>query len=563
MPFTNKTKPGMLSRMFNKAQPQPATLPSMGEKTLDADGEVLDAPAPASRPGLFSSRRAARPHDDIVDVDMGQADGSAATEEPAPAKTLSGMFKDRKSAPVAEVSAMRDVEQADDLPEAGDVPVPPVASKYRALFGKKAASSEPAPARAKSAGFFSRKAAPAEKAADAAPKATAPKKKAKPAKKGNSQATSLTLLTELGDTGKTLLWSLTGSSLAQLPAAPVPDEVVSFSKEDIRFHTEAAMTYAKALDMAIEEIGEMVAIVNRSKELSTIYCTRDERAMLSPYRIGAGQQALDLLLRKTSREGQSLVTGFSLKDEGSPTSVVVLYYVSADGESSKPQVTVNPDNMEFVLNQFTSSRKINRKETEVVLFTNEDLLSVAGDIKYFADEKVWNGIPVRVLQNAGAGITGLIAAGAVGWAVTGFMQKQLLVSKAATAQARTKALTEKNSEIIEASLYSFSSQLSQDPARIFALAQKVWVPTSKVTLEAKSQEAIISVVLPLVSGATYNNGPSVNAVTDVVHVRELFAKEAPEGCTKSNPQTTGNLNEIRIDIICQTPDSALHGYRGD
>jgi hypothetical protein len=568
MPFTTKNKPGMLSRMFNKAQPQPATMQSHGEKTLGVDGEVLDAPThtAAPSPGLFSSRRAARAASEFIDVDMVAMPEDA---EPilAPArKTFSGMFKDRKAQRAPEVrempeSADEDVTRGRSETEADEArSVPPEPAKAPGLFGRKTTAAKPA--RAKAKGFFSRKAGTASVAEEGGP-AIPKQKKAKPAKKGHGPLTSVSLLTELGESGKSLLWTLTSTSLTQLPGTPAPEDVISFSKDDIRFRTHAAMTYGKAQDMAIEEVGEMVSIVNCTKDLNAVYCTRDDRAMASPYRIAAGQQALDLLLLKTERVGQALVTGFFLKDEASATSVVVLYFVSADGESSKPQVTVNPDNMEFVLAQFTSSRKINRKETEQVLFTNEDLLSVASDVRFFANEKVWNGIPVRVLQNAAAGVTGVLAAGAVGWAALGFTQKQVLIAKAATMQSRTSSLTEKNSKLIESSLYSFSTQLSQDPARVVTLAQTVWVPTAKVTVESKMQELAISVVLPLVNSATYNNGPSVNAVTDAVHVRQLYDKEAPEGCTKSQPQTTGNLNEIRIDIICQAPDSPFYGYRGD
>lgn len=562
MSFIKKKKPGLLSRLFNSDKPQPASLPSLGEKTIDEDGDVI-ASAESSGPsrGLFSSRRASRtPSAEVVDVtdeaqQTEQPDASEAgslPDKPVPAarSTLAGLLKSRK--PAATPSEAVD---APTEPTIGEEPLNPQAKPSK-------------PVSKLGAMFASKKARPGTQTPAESPAASAdpkPAKKAKPAKKQKSGAvpTSIVLLTELGENGKSLLWEMTATTLAQVPVTPAPADVISFSKEDIRFHMEGATSYKKALDMAIEEVGELVAVVNRSKDLSAVYCTREERATASPYRVAAGQQALDMLLKKTGRTEQSLVTGFSLKDASGLSSVVVLYAVSAEGESSKPQVTVNPDNMEFVLSQFTSSRKINRKETEVVLFTNEDLLSVAGDIKPFADEKVWNGIPVRVLQNAGAGLTGIIAAGAVGWMALGYTQKQLLVAQTTKVQVESKALTEKNNELIGSSLVSFASKLSQDQARMFSLAQQVWVPTSKVSAEMKADETKITVVLPLVLGGTFNNGPSVNAVADAANVRRLYEKEAPEGCSKSQPQTTGNLNEIRIDIVCQAPDSTFHRYRGD
>lgn len=568
MPLINKKKPGLLSRMFNSDKPQPSTLPSMGEKSIDDDGELLPAAGKgAPSRGLFASRRAERTHAaavdmlDVTDIEAEHSDSASVQPKPASSArtSIEGLFKSRKVRP-AEVPAEpavdeHELDSSDVQGSAGVEPTatqakPAAASKLQGLFGKKKTKS--------AANLESEKAS-----ADARPAKAKKQPKAAKKPRGGVAPTSIVLLTDLGESGKQLLWSMTETTLAQVPVTPAPEEVISFSKEDIRFHTEGAMSYSKAQDMAIEEVGEIVAVVNRTKDLSAVYCTREERATSSPYRVGAGQQALDLLLKKTGREGQSLVTGFSLKDASGLSSVVVLYYVSQDGESSKPQVTVNPDNMEFVLSQFTSSRKINRKETEVVLFTNADLLSVAADIKFFADEKVWNGIPVRVLQNVGAGITGLVAAGTVTWVGLGYLQKQSLVAQSAKVHVKEKALTEKNNARIETSLVSFAANISQDQARMFHLAQQVWVPTAKVSAEMKSEETKITVVLPLVLGGTFNNGPSVNSVADAANVQRLYEKEAPEGCSKSQPQTTGNLNEIRIDIVCQNPDSTFHRYRGD
>lgn len=538
MPLINKKKPGLFSRIFNKAEPQPSSLPSMGTKTLGEDGEVLAEPAAGSSGrGLFASRRGARTADakpEAEVVDVVEADTNTGGEA--------------VSSPVGTDGQVVTPDEPQDEPAVSP--------------------SIEAPAKAK--GFLSglRKASkpdankPSVKLTKKAPKAEKSPKVAKKVKlqKSSGPVASVNLLTELGEGGRQLLWSMTATTLVQLPEPPA--DVISFSREDIRFRTEQAMPYAKAQAHAIEEIGEMVAVVNRTKELRTIYSTREERATSSAYRIGAGQQLLDLLLKKAGREGQALVAGFSLKDASGSTSVVVLYSVSEDGGSSKPQVTVNPDNMTFVLAQFTTARKIPR-DTPQVLFTNEDLLSVAGDMKYFPKERTWNGIPIRVLQNFGAGITGAVAAGAVGWAAMGYVTKQSVVTKAAEVKNRSEQLTAKNNQLIGSSLTSFASKLTEDHVQMFSVAQHMWVPNSKVTAEVKSGELKVTVALPLQTAHTYNNGPSVYGTVDANNLRLLYEKEPPEGCNKSQPQTTGNLNEIRIDITCQSSDTPFHRYRGD
>jgi len=540
MSFLHKKKPGLLDRLFNSKSPQPASPAQPTEKVLTAEGDVLEgAEAGVKRTGAFSANRAARAvvADSVVEVEAVSDAASSPTSEdapepgaPAPAK--SGLFARLKKPASTPAKPEGEVEEEG----AGK----PGKAAKKGLFGAKPKKNG------------------GEKTAEPkAPKVSLPKKK----KQGPKN--SVAILADLGENGRKLIYTLTADSLTQQGDDTVPAEVLSFSHLDTRFVTEVGMSYAKASEMAIEEIGEMVAVVNCTKELRTVYSTQEERATASPYQITAGQQALDLLIKKRGFDGHACITGFELKDSKSPASVLVLYYMGADGSSSKPQVTVNPDNMEFVFSQFAASRKINRKETQLHIFTNEDLLSVVNELKPFANEKVWNGIPVRVLQNVGAGVAGVVAAGAVGWAATGFIQEQALRAEASKVQASTKAATDRNTQIIESSLLSFSDKLSIEQGDMFALAQKVWVPTSKVIAEAKPTETTLTIILPVNLGTSFNNGPSVNSVVSHEYVRQLHDLQAPEGCVKSQPQTTGNLNEIHIAIVCQSPTSAFHRYRGD
>lgn len=560
MPLINKKQPGLLSRMFNKAEPQPSTLPSKGTKTIGENGEVVSEQAAGSQGrGIFASRRGTRnadpkPEADVVDVVEARSDAAvesgSETGDTSARDALAGLGL-RK--------ATSEQNTDSDLPPNAPEAEPQAAGASAAGGDKPKSKTSFFSKKASKPGAAEPKVALSKEKKPKAEKAPKPAKKIKPQKSGGP-LTSVNLLTELGESGRQLMWTMTATTLVQLPEPPA--DVISFSREDTRFRTEQALPYAKAQAHAIEEIGEMVAVVNRTKELRTIYSTREERATSSPYRVGAGQQLLDLLLKKSGREGQALVTGFSLKDASGATSVVVLYAMSEDGASSKPQVTVNPDNMTFVLGQFTTSRKIPR-DTPQVLFTNEDLLSVAGDMKYFPKERTWNGIPIRVLQNVGAGVTGVIAAGAVSWASIGYLAKQSVVAQTAAVKKRTEELTAKNNQLIGSSLTSFAANVTEDPVRMFAVSQHMWVPTSKVTAEVKGGELKVTVALPLQNSQTYNNGPSVYGTVSAETLRQLYDREPPEGCNKSQPQTTGNLNEIRIDITCQSPDTPFHRYRGD
>lgn len=487
---------------------------------------------------------------------------------------------DDRASQVIDVPARAVAESADD----GDFdirvtgggaatkpPVPPAQTgkglgSLRARFGGKREpvlnfDSEPAPVAATPKAEKAAKPAKAEKP----PKAAKPEKAVKPkvvkTKSAGKALSQVTLLAEL-DTGRSLYWTLEAGRLVQLAEAPATP-VFSFSKEDFRFKAEGALNHKQASDVALQEVGESVQVINRTRDLGAVYATRQERALDAKQSLTPAQQVLDILLAKKYAEGSSVICGFLLKDAETELSLAVLYHIGPDGEATKPQISVNPDSMEFVIAQFSASRKLDKATTQVVLFENAEFLSVAGDAQAYANERVWRGVPVRKLMWGAAVASMVVAFGCSSWAAFEFQQVTSLKSKQAALKTAIAGVQKKVGAEVKASLPSFVDAMSLDIRQLGNRGQSIWVPGSRLVLTADLASAKYELWLQVSTGKTFYNRPStLESITVETH-QKLINFVAPEGCTRDAFGVAGSMNETELTINCETGNPALARYRND
>jgi len=391
-----------------------------------------------------------------------------------------------------------------------------------------------------------------------APKAAKPKKAPRASGKTAQRAS---LLVEL-DTGRQLYWALDGARLAQLTEAP-GTALFSVSKEDSRFATERPLSHKQATDVAMQEMAEAVQVVNRSRELGSIYATSQERALESKVPLLPTQQLLDVLLAGKDTQGKSVICGFHLTDAESDSSLAVLYHLGKEGESSKPQISVNPDSMEFVIAQFIASRKLDKNGTELHLFDNAAFLSVAADASAYPNERVWHGIPVRKVFWGVAMASMVLAAGSIGWAGYQMQQAASLKSQEAAVKANIAKVQQNVGNQIRESLPDFVNAMSLDVTALATRAQEMWVPDSRMMLTADLSSAKYEIWLPVTKGDSFYNRPSaIDSITADTH-QILVNFKAPEGCTRDAFGVSGSMNETELTINCETGNPALARYRND
>lgn len=372
----------------------------------------------------------------------------------------------------------------------------------------------------------------------------------------------VTLLVEL-DSGRQLYWSLGSDCLEQLSEAPATP-LFSFSREDLRFGADGALSYKQASDLALREIGDSVQVVNRTRDLGAVYATRQERSLDARNVLIPAQQVMDLLLAKKLKEGASTICGFLLKDPQTELSVAVLYHIGPDGESSKPQLSVNPDSMEFVTAQFCANRKLDKNSTEILpLFDNAQFLSMAAEATPYPNERVWRGVPVRKLLWGAAFVSMALAVGASGWAAWQMQQAAAVRSEQAKLQGSIAHLKQSVGTRMQEALPDFVNAMTLDVRELATRGQQLWVPGSRLVLTADLANAKYELWLPVTKGDTFYNRPSaLDSITADTH-QALVNYQAPEGCTRDEFGVSGSMNETALTINCQTGNPALARYRND
>jgi hypothetical protein len=581
-----------------RIEPQITTQP---EPAGEGGIELAQSPAPAASSGGFFKRPASRPAatEPPASSETPQSEGRGLFGRKKPAqpkdeeivepKAASGFLKQSSGGPRPELEqAMRAPDETAGQ-EASNVSSAEIRTPLRVSAGSTdestpavesavvdpaigdTSTSSQAPATKKSfLGLGSRKTGDigtdkTEKTSKQ-PRKKAEKKSEKksltPKKSKGTSAKETHIYVQLDGNQKEFFWALRANGIEEVSRESVT-RAASFSKDDYAIKALKSLSHKAAEDLALQEIGEPVHLVNRSRDLGFVYATREERALTSTFRLAPGQQVLDKLLKRQKVAGKHTIAGFTFLDSEGRTAVAVLYYISPEGEITKPQVTLNPDKMEFVLGEFAKQRKLNRKDAEVVLFSNADFLSEAATLQSYPIERVWRGVPVSQLWRVAAMVAGIGAIGTLASTGLAYMQVRATDANIVTLQARQDQAKAQASRVIANNLYAFSHALSVDESVVFDTAQEIWRPGTRLVVEAKLDRATYTVHIPVVTNKTFNNKPSVDATPPKEQVDAALQVSVPPGCRKDITSVSGNLNEVQISVVCENRRSPLSGFRND
>lgn len=497
---------------------------------VDVDGRELSAAAPVKQSmGLFmKSKPAAAP---------------AAKPEKSPAsKGFFSKLTAKKAAPAAE---RRTEPAADDVQIKDEKPAVAKTSGLLARLGKK-----PAPE-----GGARAEAPPKEGKTVKAAKRVNPAKSVATGK----AAKSIAVLVELED-GKQVAWNVTSSGMESTEFSGT-GRALSFSARDQRYGTDGPLSATAAQSLALSEIGEDVRAINATKQLKAVYATTAERAKeFGDAFVGPGLLVLESLLKGNSDDTQDRIVGLQLSDSDGSIGLVVLYHFNAQGDAGPAQVTVNPTDLSFVLAQFVSARRLDMDTTKVVLVSNEDLLKGTAFFKAYPNQAMFFGMPVSKVLNGAATFSVVAAVAASAWAGYGYTLKQSADASLRRATvAKTEALDSAN-ELLTSGVLSFAKTQALDLQTTMAKANAVWVPGSRVTLEAKVDGSTYGVRMPMLRGTNVAGRPSVLDRTGQDQVDALLKLAAPDGCTKSIVNFSGALNAAQVTVECENGPGPLSAY---
>ena len=336
----------------------------------------------------------------------------------------------------------------------------------------------------------------------------------------------------------------------------------SFSPDDHRFAVGAKSTYQHAVDVAMSDIGEDVRIVQMGKSMGAAYATSAARIEDSPVRIGPGVLLVEQVLKRNARPPGPFAVNLMLEDVASNRSLAVLYYVSAQGDISAPQVSVNPTNFHFTLSEFLHKHGA-ADDADVLQITNAEIAETAADLSLYPNEAVWRGTSVRTLAWVGAVAAAVAVLGTGGLAGVEQLHLKALHSEAKAVNARATDYDRKSASLISSSLSSFAQIQSLDVGRLTDRAGALWVPRSKVSVEGNATHEQYTLVMPIDSGEYFNNRPSVLSQLQNQNIQQLLGLTPPEGCTKNTPGVSGGVNVLQITVNCEAPADGVGRYRLD
>lgn len=379
-----------------------------------------------------------------------------------------------------------------------------------------------------------------------------------PASRGKSSYAP-TLVVEL-DTGQQLAWHVTEDGLESAPVEEVGVAVLA-SRSEQRYRTEGALSLTAAQNLALAELAEEVRVLNRSREQRVIYAMTTQNVDDLNFIAKSAFHALDLLAKgdvELPAEGPA-VLGFLLSGRDG-VSVVVLYYRNEAGDYKAPLVSLNPDDLNFVLQQLYSTLRVSAG-VPVVLYDNADFLRVYENVGSYPAENALMGVPlssvVRGLSLAST-VAGVVSIAAAGYLYT---EQQVLQSRMQAAQAQIEQTQARINTVISSGLPSFARVLSLDTEQLIDRALQLYLPSSRIVLSATPEASSYRMVLPLTSNARFLNRPSVARARETSDVQRLLDVQAPEGCERSTPAINNALNEVELTITCQGADSSLNRYR--
>lgn len=441
----------------------------------------------------------------------------------------------------------------------------PQPAEFQPRAGVDAEDTAASPKKA-SAFSWGRKAKAAKAAEPASEKGTDPASKAKkgPSKSARADAPrgSVDLLLEM-ENGRRVYWRVSKNNVQELDESVVR-RALSFSRAELRLKTSETLAFGPAQDLVLAELGEDARVVNGSRALKAVYAITVRRAEeLAPVVSAPGLMLLDYLLEDKLVEGQPLLCALVIKGADDAARVAVLVHYTEAGELGALQVTVNPDNLNFVLSQFAASRRLNTEQTQVVLLSNAELLQAASKVPGYPSEALWRGYSVRKLTWGVTWAAVGIAAACALYAGKNFTSLQLAQSRIGEAQAKDKAAKASLDALLVSSVKSFARLQTLDLNLVTERAGEVWTPGSTVMVDAGITTQLYTTQLPLTRGVMLGNRPSVLEQTLPAHVRPLLERDPPQDCTKSLPEISGALNVVQITVTCESTPGPLAAYRLD
>lgn len=395
-------------------------------------------------------------------------------------------------------------------------------------------------------------------------------------------------------TSRTLAhWQVTPEGAGPLPRSG-PVRVIAFHPEERRVTSaprsiEAAKSHVVREGLSIER----VRVVNRSRQDGLIYaapvgyldslCGDDAARLSAPAEearngvpaisaVAPGLMLVDRLLERagqgqaarSSRAFAVLIDLCPRADEASASRLarerLVIGVVMSDPLLQPAVVcSVTDEPVRDVARLVLYEQKL-PEDAPWILFNAADLLAAATEVESYPSEPEWSGVSIRHIRHAMLAASVLFAAGGVATLLETTWRIRDAQGRTLQARQDTDQVQRELGTLMLGRPTALARELGMDPAALLDRAGDLWRAGARVAIDARGRVAEYTVTVPFSQPRmTFQNRPSVHAVTERGRVASVLSIDPPAGCVRSGLNATGALNEITLVVRCDLPGSALAG----
>lgn len=383
-----------------------------------------------------------------------------------------------------------------------------------------------------------------------------PPKPPKPSKEAKPRKGVLYIGADV-DEATTAWWELKGDHLTPLDGAPTHGRAVLFSRKDLRFQTAKPLSLTDAISLGFQETGEDVVVVNASRAHGVVYVTPPARIMEMGLDIVPGGLVLEAVAKAHSMTAPCVV-GFDLPGDNGRAALLAIGALLPKVGLAKFQLTLNTDNRQFTLNQFVSQQKGFPDGAAVTLFGLAELVAESSKLPAYPKAAMFfGGVSKSAASWIAVGIAGVLAAGGVGAYAYLQAEKGRLAQAVEATVAADRAAKQKVATMVEARVPALIRRATLDVPTIFSQASQLWLPRTKVAVDAVLAEgARVEVTFSPTGGQP--GTPSFSASEQ--EIAEFVGRTEVGACRRDLLNMNGASNEIVATYICENAVVIVPGY---
>ena len=366
--------------------------------------------------------------------------------------------------------------------------------------------------------------------------------------------------------GKPLFWEVSPDKIVEVPNIPEGSHcVLSFDEFDRRLATAKPLSGQQAKRALLREYGDRTRLVNESRRLAVIYGRSTDRVAEVSFEMTPGTLCLDRLMARAQVAALPRITGFSFGgQDGAGRQLALLFALDANGNIAAFQEAINPQNLEYVIEELARANGIDLQLSETLLFTQDDVLAVTAELKSYPRTEDWNGIRLRSLHLASVAL--LTTAFATSVVLDSYYIFASANLSASTRRLRSEAgrLSEENENTIKRNMVSFCHALSLPYRALLSRAEALWQPGARVSFRANSRSDEFTVRVDTESESVRSslNGRTASRARPYESVRAILDAPAPFEFVLTDVSASGEFNSFYVKYTHAKGVTALADLAG-